>query len=69
MDRLSLSAQNVRRMSRADYRYVPRPTHHFNFDEGAGAVVRDHFPGVGGADTAHFGPARRRTGRCRAHRR
>ena len=55
---VSLSAQNVRRMSRADYRYVPRPTHHFNFDEGAGAVVRDHFPGVGGADTlrAHFGP-------------
>ena len=48
---VSLSAQNVRRMSRADYRYVPRPTHHFNFDEGAGAVVRDHFPGVGGADT------------------
>jgi hypothetical protein len=55
---VALSPQNVKRMSRADYRYVPRPTHHFNFDEGAGSVVRDHFRGVGGADTlrAYFGP-------------
>ena len=55
---VALSPQNVKRMSRADYRYVPRPTHHFNFDEGAGTVVRDHFRGVGGADTlrAYFGP-------------
>jgi hypothetical protein len=55
---VALSPQNVKRMSRADYRYIPRPTHHFNFDEGAGSVVRDHFRGVGGADTlrAYFGP-------------
>ena len=55
---VALSPQNVKRMSRADYRYVPRPTHHFNFDEGAGTVVRDHFRGVGGADKlrAYFGP-------------
>ena len=55
---VALSSANVRAMFLADFRYVPKPTHHFNFDEGSGSVVRDSVPGVGGEPTAraHFGP-------------
>ena len=51
----ALSRQNVRRLAVADYRHVPNPSHHFNFDEGTGSVVRDS--ALGSNAKAHFGPA------------
>jgi hypothetical protein len=55
---VALSSENVGRLAMADFRYVPKPTHHFNFDEGSGSVVRDSIPGAGVFATrrAHFGP-------------
>ena len=53
--RTALSRQNVRRLAVADYRHVPNPSHHFNFDEGEGSVVRDS--ALGSDARAHFGPA------------
>ena len=52
--RTALSRQNVRRLAVADYRHVPNPSHHFNFDEGEGSVVRDS--ALGSDAKAHFGP-------------
>ena len=55
---VALSSENVGRLAMADFRYVPKPTHHFNFDEGSGSEVRDSIPGAGVFATrrAHFGP-------------